>query len=1029
MFELVSAVAPSYCSSVKFYKWKSQRTGMQLVLINRQSPCVQGYFAVATEANDNSGCPHTLEHIVFMGSQKYPYKGLLDKLGSTQLSSTNAFTAQDRTCYSLSTAGFEGFKNLLPVYLDHVLNATVDESACLTEVYHIDGKGDEKGVVFSEMQEYEHMSDSLMTAEAQKMLFPPQSGYATNTGGCLSALRELKASTIKKYHEEVYCPSNLSVIVIGDVTPEELLATVTEFDNEIDLKDHDHHVHEQSKRPFVHSCFSNCPTVLKKTEIREIEFPDFSDDTAGEILISWLGPHVSDILSNTALDVITSYLGARGAGKFQTKFVNVSEDKALASDISVYYDDYMHSQINVNLYGTPQTKLHDATKAVVDYLETELLNDLDMDFLKQCIEDTYDQFILVAEEDSSMFSNMAIVEFLYGDSRTFEEWLGSTRAFDLLREWTADHWRTFITEHISNPPKACVIGKSSEEKFKAIEQENADREKSIKQSTDLELTAKMLDLAIEHNEQPIPENLLEMFEKPDFNKIKFITSKSAATSQMLKRLPGKPMILDDSIQSHIKDVDLALAFESVDTQFVNIKVYLMPTSNIEPRLLPLIEVLLSNIFSFPMRMDDGKILSGEEVAKAVKYDLLNYRMVDDCQPQEFVALTLTCKASKYEEAIKWLERIALNVVCDDIETIKLFINKYLMGLDENKRNGQVLLYSSVNDTLLTNNSLRKASDPILAENDVLAFLDEDPNQIVQDMQSLLSDLFQKENMRTLVICDVVRMAASGTDLTAPWRKLAENLQGIQYAKSNAVNSVNKHIPKSGDFLTDLGKTPKNLATLTTCPSTDSASITIVSNGPEVYGHEDLPALAVVNSYLQMTEGPFWKAVRGPGLAYGVSIETSVQLGKIVLNVFSASDVHGALIAVKDAIMSIANGEYLIDENCLHSAVSTIVSDLAAHLSTTITAVNEKFLDTAFKGYSPDYVHTVIKEISSVTPVQFLRTLKKYVIPLLHEETSLLFAVASPSEKESLSAQFEKMGYEVKCICQSESDDEEESDSE
>ena len=193
MFELVSAVAPSYCSSVKFYKWKSQRTGMQLVLINRQSPCVQGYFAVATEANDNSGCPHTLEHIVFMGSQKYPYKGLLDKLGSTQLSSTNAFTAQDRTCYSLSTAGFEGFKNLLPVYLDHVLNATVDESACLTEVYHIDGKGDEKGVVFSEMQEYEHMSDSLMTAEAQKMLFPPQSGYATNTGGRLSALRELKA--------------------------------------------------------------------------------------------------------------------------------------------------------------------------------------------------------------------------------------------------------------------------------------------------------------------------------------------------------------------------------------------------------------------------------------------------------------------------------------------------------------------------------------------------------------------------------------------------------------------------------------------------------------------------------------------------------------------------------------------------------------------------------------------------------------------------------------------------------------------
>ena len=28
----------------------------------------------ATEAHDDDGLPHTLEHIVFMGSEKYPYK-------------------------------------------------------------------------------------------------------------------------------------------------------------------------------------------------------------------------------------------------------------------------------------------------------------------------------------------------------------------------------------------------------------------------------------------------------------------------------------------------------------------------------------------------------------------------------------------------------------------------------------------------------------------------------------------------------------------------------------------------------------------------------------------------------------------------------------------------------------------------------------------------------------------------------------------------------------------------------------------
>ena len=31
------------------------------------------YF-LATEAHDDDGLPHTLEHLVFMGSENYPYK-------------------------------------------------------------------------------------------------------------------------------------------------------------------------------------------------------------------------------------------------------------------------------------------------------------------------------------------------------------------------------------------------------------------------------------------------------------------------------------------------------------------------------------------------------------------------------------------------------------------------------------------------------------------------------------------------------------------------------------------------------------------------------------------------------------------------------------------------------------------------------------------------------------------------------------------------------------------------------------------
>ena len=57
-----------------------------------------------------------------MGSKKYPYKGIIDHLANRGFSNgTNAWTADDHTCYTLSTAGGQGFLQMLPVYVDHIL--------------------------------------------------------------------------------------------------------------------------------------------------------------------------------------------------------------------------------------------------------------------------------------------------------------------------------------------------------------------------------------------------------------------------------------------------------------------------------------------------------------------------------------------------------------------------------------------------------------------------------------------------------------------------------------------------------------------------------------------------------------------------------------------------------------------------------------------------------------------------------------------------------------------------------------------
>jgi Zn-dependent M16 (insulinase) family peptidase len=94
-----------------------------------------------------------LEHLVFHGSEQYPYSDALQRLASRSFSSIpNAYTALDTTVYTISTAGSASFLRLLPVYVDQILYPRLTESMFMTEVFHINKEGKDAGVVYSEMQ-------------------------------------------------------------------------------------------------------------------------------------------------------------------------------------------------------------------------------------------------------------------------------------------------------------------------------------------------------------------------------------------------------------------------------------------------------------------------------------------------------------------------------------------------------------------------------------------------------------------------------------------------------------------------------------------------------------------------------------------------------------------------------------------------------------------------------------------------------------------------------------------------------------
>ena len=72
--------------------------------------------------------------------------------------------------YTVESASQDGLLQLVPVYLDHILFPKFSESTFKTEIYHVNGKGEEGGTVFAEMQGREGSREDVMALAQQQAL-------------------------------------------------------------------------------------------------------------------------------------------------------------------------------------------------------------------------------------------------------------------------------------------------------------------------------------------------------------------------------------------------------------------------------------------------------------------------------------------------------------------------------------------------------------------------------------------------------------------------------------------------------------------------------------------------------------------------------------------------------------------------------------------------------------------------------------------------------------------------------------------
>ncbi|KAJ5112326.1 hypothetical protein N7532_000371 [Penicillium argentinense] len=992
-FKLLQQFKPDYSPS-KFAEYESQRTGMRVVVIDQKGPKVNGYFVLATEIHDDSGAPHTLEHLCFMGSRNYRYKGFLDKLATRVYSNTNAWTAPDHTAYTLDTAGWEGFARILPVYLEHVIAPTLTDEGCYTEVHHIDGSGNDAGVVYSEMQGVQNNAAELIDLAARRATYPEGVGFRYETGGMMEQLRVLTAERIREFHREMYQPKNLCLVITGEVDQNNMLEILDKFEDTI--LDVIPSPEAPFKRPWTDS--KQAP-ALTKSITETVEFPE-EDEDFGEVEIRFLGPDCNDPIQSGALNVALLYLAGSSASLLENVIV---EKEQIASAVYYATDDHPSMEIRFTMTSVETDKLAQVEKRFFEILKEAMGKALDMKYMKECIDRQCRSWKFATESNAASLAEYVITDFLYGkrDGSTLRD-VATLKEYDVLRAWSEDQWREFIVNWIADAHHVSILGVPSKklaDKLKTDEEARVAAQKQRLGEKGLKELAEKLEHAKAENDKEIPQEMLAEFAIPGAESIHFMDTTTARSGAALKA--GCP---DHKIQKIVdadgsSELPLFIHFEHIESSFVQLAV-LISAQTVPIQLRPLLSIYTEAFFNIPVQRD-GKTIDFEQVVVELEKDTVGYGMetARSLGNSEMLRVSFQVELEKYETAIAWLQELCWNSIFD-VERLRAINARLLADVPDSKRSGDDMLAAVHIMVHYAEESIARARSTLVKARylkRVKKLLAEKPEEIVTRMEEIRSSLFQPDNVRVIVIADLEKLSRP----VSSWKPFADRL---------GITMDLQPITNRRALLSDAGKSIGGTSYIVPMPTVDSSYAYATGRGLDSYDHPKLPALLVAIAYMNAVEGPLWVAVRGKGLAYGTNFAYNIDTGFVNFDVYRSPNAHKAFESSKKIVEDHLSGATLFDPLMLEGAISSIVVGYANEQMTAATAAQGSFIRQVVRNLPSDYKEKMLKKVRGINVDEVKGALREIILPLFEAKTANLVVTCGTVLEDTLKQGFESFGF-------------------
>ena len=291
--------------------------GLRVVIVPTDYPNLVALYTVVQAGSRNeveenkSGYAHFFEHLMFRGSKNYP-AGAFDRIMKKAGASSNAYTSDDRTVYHETFAKED---------LDEILGLEADRFKNLK--FSVEQFKTEAGAVLGEYNKNSASPLFKMFEVIRETAFTNHT-YSHTTMGYLKDIKDYpnQYEYALQFFKRFYRPENATIIVVGDVKTDEVLAKVKKYYGDWKGEDYKQQI----------------PVEPSQKESRKAHI-NWDSPTLPYVAVAYRAPAFSETKKDkTALDLLSAIAFGENSGIYQKLVLEEQKAVFVAPDFDNHID-------------------------------------------------------------------------------------------------------------------------------------------------------------------------------------------------------------------------------------------------------------------------------------------------------------------------------------------------------------------------------------------------------------------------------------------------------------------------------------------------------------------------------------------------------------------------------------------------------------------------------------------------------------------------------------------------------------------